>query len=161
MNTLFFDVLATGEEAVAVEDLTESHAFDAFDAIDTFDDVFDDDVVDSRLQSFTSSHRKRAGITSASGPFEGLKRIKKTGAEHLAEAIKQMSASNEQQAAQLLKDKNAERNVGTPTKNVLIIFFVNFVDLDMDDRIQMMDVFENEIKSRTFLMMKDPIMRRR
>ena len=49
----------------------------------------------------------------------------------------------------------------SPTEKALAIFFVDFVDLNMDDRVQMTDVFENEIKSRTFLMLKDPIMRRR
>ena len=105
LNTLFFDVLATGEEAVDVNNFDEGEDKDILneeeDALDprirlaAVDNLYDEEQ--SFLQSSNpisqslsaassvSSLRKRAGTASASGPSEGLKRIRKTGSEHLAE----------------------------------------------------------------------------
>ena len=111
--------------------------------------------------SFTSSLRKRAGTASASGPLKGLKRSKKTGAEHLANAVKQLTDSNEEQASQLMKEREVERSIKTSTERALTAFLLDFEDLDVDDRVLMTEVFENEVKSRTYLVLNDPIMRRR
>ena len=177
LNTLFFDVLATGEEAVDVNDFDEGEDKDMLDeeedALDpslrlaAVDNLYDEEQsfsqssnpISQSLSAASSvpSLRKLAGTASASGPSEGLKRIRKTGSEHLTEAITFLSTSNEQQTSQVLKDKNFE----TPIERALGVFFPAFEDLDMEDQIRMTEVFEDETKARIFLSLTSSTFRRR
>ena len=154
-------MLATGEEAVDANDFDDSN-------IEVEVEEFDENLLDSRLDSqpsqtlstpssFTSSLRKRAGTATAASPFESLKRAKKTGFEHLADAVRSMTTSNEHQTSAMLKSLEVQ----TPMERALELFFLAFKDIDVDDKVRMTDVFENEAKSRAFLAIKDLEVRRR
>ena len=46
-------------------------------------------------------------------------------------------------------------------KRALKLFFLTFKNMNVDDKIRMTNVFENEIKSRVFLAIKNLKIRRR
>ena len=94
-------MLTTDEEIVDANDFDDSN-------IEIEVEEFDESLLNSRLDfqfsqisqtlstfSFIFSHRKRVDIATAANSFESLKRVKKIDFEHLVDAMRSMTISNE------------------------------------------------------------------